>query len=62
MRLRGVGDHACQGGLAGSGRSVKDDRTKQSISLDCPPQQAAFPQDVTLPDDFIERPRTHTSR
>ena len=58
-RLRGVGDHTRERSFAGSGRTVEYDRTKEPISLDCPPQQAAFSQDVPLPNDVIQRSRAH---
>ena len=48
------GDHACQRGLAGAGRSPQDYR-RQAIGLDQLPQRPAKSEQVVLTHDLVER-------
>ena len=54
VRTGGVGDDGCQGGLAGTGWSVKDQRG-ELVCLYCPPQQSTRTQYVILADELVYR-------
>ena len=56
------GDHLGQRGLAGAGRAKEDDRRKQAVGFDRPPQQPPRPDDMLLPDELIQRARAHARR
>ena len=54
----GVGDDARQGGLAGAGRAVEDDRA-ELVGLDGAAQEPPGPDDVLLADELVEGARAH---
>ena len=54
-----VGDNASEGGFAGTGWAIENDRRKL-IGLDGAPQQATRPNDRILANKFIQCTRAHT--
>ena len=58
LALRGRGDDARQGGLAGSGRSPQDDRSER-VRLDLAPKGLARAQESLLSDELVERAGPH---
>ena len=54
MSVGGVGDHPGDGGLAGSGRSVKDDGAEKPVCFNGSPEQGAFADDMLLPNDIVQ--------
>jgi len=58
MALGVVRDDVRQGGLAGAGRPPQDDR-RELVGLDGAAEQAPRPDDVLLPDEFIQRLGAH---
>ncbi len=58
VRPRGVGDDARQRGLAGAGRPVEDHRA-ELVGLNRATQEAAWPHDVLLADELVQRARPH---
>ena len=59
MRVGGVGDHLGDGGFARAWGTVEDDGAEKAVCLDGTAQKRVFADDVILPDDLIERLRTH---
>ena len=53
----GIGDDLGKGGLAGSRRSVKNNRS-QLICLNCPVKQLILSYNVLLPYNFLQTGRT----
>jgi len=61
VRARGGGDDRGQGALPTAGRTPEDRRDGR-VLLDGPPQHRPLPDDVLLPDEFLQRPRPHARR
>ena len=59
VAARGVGDDHRQRGLARARRPPQQDRGEQPIGLDGAPQEPPRPDDVVLPDVFVERTGAH---
>ena len=57
-RLRGVGNDACQRGLAGAGRAPQDDGL-QEIALDGLAQRLPGRKELFLADELVEGPGPH---
>ena len=57
--VRGVRDHASERGLPGTCGSVEDDG-RERVVLDRRPKPGAFADRLLLPDQLVERARTHT--
>src|SRR5207248_2581852 len=55
---RHLRDDVSERRLAGAGWAGQDDR-RQPVGLDGAAQKFARPKDVLLPDEFVERARTH---
>ena len=57
-RTRLLGEHECEGGLAGARRAPQDHRMKH-VRRHHVAQELSRTQQMLLADDFVERARTH---